>query len=223
MKAFRATALCIVVMALSVGRSAPAYAANSLNVTGPAALEGSFGLAVTMDGSTNKVFVRDSSPNDEHVYRATFLIDMNSLAMTDGDWHFIATFRAEPGGPDNNPSARNLMRILVRYRQGQTNPYKIRFVARNDNKTWNQPGGHSLPPSGVSTITVEWQAASGPGANDGFARFYRNGVLRAEATGLDNDEWAGIGSATLGIDQVDAGTVGTMYYDSFQSFRTLSP
>jgi len=200
---------------------APAIAQNSLSVTNAAAIDGTYGLEVTMDGSSNKAFVRDESPADEHVYRATFKIDMNNLAMTDGDWHYVATFRAEPGGPDSNPSARNLMRIIIRYREGQANPYKIRFVARNDNGTWNQPGGHSLPPSGSSTITVEWQAASAPGANDGFGRFYRNGVLRATASGLDNDTWAGIGSATLGVDQVDAGTSGSMYYDSFESFRTL--
>lgn len=219
----RALAVGALVTAIAVLWSAPAAAGNTLDVTAPAALEGSYGLAVTIDGSTNKAFVRDSSPVDEHVYRATFLIDMNNLTMTDLDWHFVATFRAEVGGPDAYPTPRNLMRILVRYRAGQANPFKIRFVARNDNMTWNQPGGHSLETSGVSVITVEWQAASGPGANDGFARFYRNGILRAEATGMDNDEWAGIGSATLGVDQIDAGTSGTMYYDGFESYRTLLP
>ena len=219
MKTLRIGVLCAALVTLAP--AVPANAQNSLAVTGAAAIDGSYGLAVTMDGSTNKVFVRDESPNDEHVYRATFKIDMNNLTMTDGDWHFVATFRAEPGGPDNYASARNLMRVLVRYREGQANPYKIRFVARNDNRTWNQPGGHSLPPAGSSTIMVEWQASSGPGNNDGFARFYRNGVLRATASNLDNDTWAGIGSATLGIDQVDAGTSGTMYYDSFESYRTL--
>jgi hypothetical protein len=203
---------------IAVTAAMPALAANSLDVTGAAAIDGAFGLAVTMDGSTNKAFVRDFTPDGETVYRATFKIDMNNLAMNTDDWHFIATFRA-----DDTTSARNLMRIIVRYKAGDINPYKIRFIARNDDKSWAQPGGHSLPTSGVSTITVEWQAATGPGANNGIGRFYRNGILRAQVTNLDNDTWNGIGSAQLGVDQVDPGTVGTIYYDSFESFRTLLP
>jgi hypothetical protein len=195
-----------------------ALANNTVAVTNAAALDGSFGLEVTMDGSTNNAHVRDLSPNDETTFRATFLFDANALTMTDGDWHFIATWRAEPGGPAGHPSPRNEMRLLVRFRQGQTNPYKIRIVCRNDNGTWAQPGGHSLPLNGSSELTVEWQAGA-DGA--GFCNFYRNGILRATTT-LDNDQRT-IGSSTLGVAGVDAGTSGSSYWDRFESFRTLLP
>ncbi len=210
-----------ILVVLGVVLASGAWASNTLSVTAGAAIEGNYGLQVTMDGTNTKAFVRDESPADESTYRATFLIDMNNLTMTDGDWHFIATFRAETD--DGYASARNLMRVLVRYRAGQTNPYKIRIVCRNDDRTWVQPGGHSLPTTGSSKITVEWQASSAPGANDGFCRFYRNDILRAQGTGIDSDVWHGIGSATIGVDQVDAGTIGSIHYDSFESYRTLSP
>lgn len=214
--------VALILSAMILAQGSAASANNTTAATPAAALEGNFGLEVTMDGSSNNAHVRDLSPTDEITFRATFLFDANALSMTDGDWHYIATWRAEPGGPANHPSPRNEMRLQVRYRAGQVNPYKIRIVCRHDSGFWAQPGGHSLPLSGVSVLTVEWQAASAPGANDGFCRFYRNGVLRAEATGLDNDERT-IGSSTLGVAQVDLGSIGSSYYDSFESYRDLGP
>ena len=175
------------------------------------------GLEVTMDGSGNNAHVRESDAhNIETVYTFEFKIDMNNLTMTDLDWHIIATGRREV------PSPRNVWRLLVRFREGQVNPYKIRVVCRNDSNAWNQPGGHSLPTSGVSDIKLEWQQSSGVDTNDGFCNFYRNGILRASTNTLDNDTHT-LGSLTLGVAQVDAGTVGSQYYDSVGTLRTIAP
>lgn len=222
---FKPTALAFVVLLAVVAMPGVATANNTVGVTSDAAIgtetsancPTGCGLEVTMDGSSNNAHVRESDAHSEEtIYSAEFLLDMNDLAMTDGDWHFVGTWRREI------PSAKNAMRVIVRYRAGQVNPYKIRIVCRNDNNSWTQPGGNSLPPNGSSTIKVEWQQSSGVDTNDGICRFYRNGVLRVEATNLDNDTYT-MGSATLGVAQVDAGTSGSQYYDSFVAMRSIEP
>ena len=230
MKSLRTLILALTIVVLS---GTAALANNSLVASQAAALEGSWGLAVTVDGSPNKADVRNycnggvsNCPNDETTYRFSFLIDMNNTAMDDFSIVRIATVRSRSGGP-MGLSNRNEAFVHVRYRDGQASPYKIRMACRRDDNTWAQLGGHSLPPSGVRRVTVEWQAASAPGANDGICRIYVNTsaqslILRAEDTGIDNDTRA-IGEIWMGVDRVPANMVGTFYYDSFESFRTLAP
>ena len=73
-------------------------------------------------------------------------------------------------------------------------------------------------------IEIDWQSATSAGANNGSLRLWIDGTSEATPTqtlsGIDND--------TLRIEQVqlgpqgviDAGTVGTYYFDAFVSRRT---
>lgn len=208
----------------------PALANNSIAASTAAAIDGTYGLAVTLDGSPNKADVRNlrpdnpgdpPGPNDETTYRASFKINMNDVVMNEDFTHNIFTMRALAGGPSGVDN-RNELRISVKWKGADVNPFKLRMSCRQDDKSWAYVGGHSLPRPGVRTITVEWQASSAPGANDGICRLYVNGVLRGERTDIDNDQRT-IGAVWMGVDGVRPGTIGTQYYDSFESFRTLSP
>lgn len=210
-----------ILLVLATVCATPALA-DSLAVTNAAAIDGNFGLAVTVDGSTNKANVQDYSPNDETVYRASFKIDMNNLVMAEGARHDIFIIRSAPGGP-LGLNHRNEAFLWAQYFGAQTNPYKINLVCRRDDGKWLWGGKTSLPPSGARTLMVEWEAASGPGANDGACRIYFNGNLKGALEVLDNDERA-VGSAWIGsVNRIDPATNGTMYFDSFESFRTLAP
>lgn len=231
--AHKKTVIYLAVCAALVVSALPATATNLVQVTGAAAIEGSFGLEAVLDGSTNKANVRNYCPGgpsdppgpcDEVEYRSSFLIDMNNLAMNDLDIFRIQTLRSRSGGP-LGLSNRNEAYVHVRYRVGQVNPYKIRMACRNDSGSWVQLDGHSLPPSGVRKVTVEWKAASAPGANDGACRLYVNtsaqaDILRSSSETVDNDERA-IGEVWLGPDRTAASMVGTYYMDSFESTRAV--
>lgn len=59
-----------------------AFAANTLTVTGGAALNGtSFGMSVNLDGTGNNVFVESQHPNNETHYRARFFLCPGGLNL----------------------------------------------------------------------------------------------------------------------------------------------
>jgi len=74
---------------------------------------------------------------------------------------------------------------------------------------------------------LEWQAASAPGANDGFLRMYKvtlsgGAVLKAWKEGIDNDTRV-VDSARLGLTSIPPAGTATLYMDSYESYRTLAP
>jgi hypothetical protein len=68
-------------------------------------------------------------------------------------------------------------------------------------------------------IEIEWQAASMPGANNGYMRLYVNNMLADEFLNLDNDTRT-ISEVSLGVSDIPAGTTGTVYFDTFDSHRS---
>jgi hypothetical protein len=71
----------------------------------------------------------------------------------------------------------------------------------------------------VALVGFDWQAASGPGANDGYLDFWLNEVQQGHLTGIDNDTWQ-VDHVRLGaIGVISANTSGTIYFDGFESRR----
>src|SRR6185369_7287414 len=68
-------------------------------------------------------------------------------------------------------------------------------------------------------IEIEWQAASTPGANNGYMRLYVTNMLADEFLNLDNDTRT-ISEVSLGVSDIPAGTTGTVYFDTFDSHRS---
>ncbi len=103
--------------------------------------------------------------------------------------------------------------IKVRFRGTATGGYEVNGWAQNDGSATIDLGWHPIS-NNWHVIEVEWQAASGAGANNGFATLWIDGVPYT-ASGLDNDTRL-IEQARLGpLYGIDTGTSGTEYFDAF--------
>lgn len=71
----------------------------------------------------------------------------------------------------------------------------------------------------MNLVEVQWRAASTPGGADGSAALLINGVLEARAPNLMNGQFD-VRSIQLGVMRApDAQTMGSLYFDTFESFR----
>lgn len=178
----------------------------TLAVTNDAAIGGStFGLKVQMT-DLNNCLVQDDSPTAETNYFVTFNL-RNNFTMAPGTAHIL--FRARtPAVP------AVFLAQAVRDFGGN---YVMYVVAYRDNGTATAALADFIP--GQHRMTIEWHAATGPGANNGSLRLYKGGSLKGQITGIDND--------TLQVDFVqmgafggiDATTSGEMHFDEFVSTR----
>jgi hypothetical protein len=215
--------------------------ANTLVVNNDAAQEGNFGLEITMEaGTTDPAYVRDNTPDGETIYRAQFWVDRSGgLFMSNAgnlSTRFV-TFRAADdnhnGGGTTVTVFRGIMgRLAV---DGPDGPrYSFRLGCRKDNGSFQYIGGIVLGELAQRKwVTVEFAAASSDGANDGLCRLYQGNQkyvanLVGQNTTMDNDlheiDWVHLGAISGFTDNPnDPDTVGPLYYDSFESFRSLLP
>lgn len=187
-------------------------ASAQMAVTTAAALEGTYGLQATHNGT---VYVEDTTPAAETHFLARFWFDANDYLMStvgsEGDT--IRIFQAH-----DTTTGIAILRIYMvrRLSAGGGQVYRIRTYTRRDDGSMAR--GENLSLANIPRhIELEWQASSAPGANDGFARLTRldTGQTR-ETTGVDNDTYA-IDLVRLGIFGGDGS--GTIYFDSYESFR----
>lgn len=222
--------LGIVAAVSLIALAGPAFASNNLAVTGAAAIDGSYGLAVTIDGDTpSAVYVEDDSPNNETTYRATFKVDMNNYVMMNSasTTERQSMFKIRDlDGTISNPLSANV-------RMGGDGYLKLYIKILDDdhpsgifvtNEATPRAFETNLPASGPVTITIEFQGSSSTGVNDGIVKLYKNGTLKRENTGLSFDT-ANVDRIQLGALGIRAGhhSSGTFYLDSFESYRTLTP
>ena len=180
---------------------------EALSVTSAAALVGSYGLRASIADNTHlPIYVRDDSPNGEAGYRARFHFDPNSIPMAAGDAHVI--FRGY-----TNTS------ITVSMEFGYINgSYQVRVNYINDNN-WIFFSNWLALSDAPHPIELEWQAATGAGANNGSLTVWIDGSQRARLTGIDNDTRP-IDYVLLGtLAGIDPGTRGAYSFDHFESFR----
>jgi hypothetical protein len=225
-----------------------AMAANNLTVTGSAALDGSYGLSVNIDGSDNlgDAYVVSDHPSGETVYRFSFKIHPGTLDMDVG----AAPFRYFLVGDGSMSGGTPPHFLFVYLMKAQSGLWRLQVNARQDDasfKEWDLalPLCDSADPNGsigCNTITsipiqVEWAASSAPGANDGYLKVGRSWDDGAsytsyiDITGLDNDEYV-VDAAWFGAifmangthnNPVGSDAAGSYYFDSFESYRTAAP
>lgn len=237
--------ICLTALACLV--SAGAAMGDSLSVTSTAAMggvadqtctgdamPGPCGLQVFHDNSS-VAFVEDQSPQNETVYRASFLFNPNNISP--GTKLRQNIFRAI--GPNPNPGVgscdmanlKNVGRVfLMIYRPTGTN-YAVFLQGLG-----NQCGERAtlrveLEPATPKRICIEMEhgnALSGrlaiaqvdianPCPTSGGAGWEE----RALSNGLTNIDRVRLG--TPGTNNFGAGESGDMYFDEFESFRTLAP
>lgn len=96
--------------------------------------------------------------------------------------------------------------------------YKLRPRIMKDNSSVVTGSKYTIS-NDWHVIELEWQGASAPAANDGFLSFWIDGVLMGTISGVDNDTHR-LDQARLGATSgLDAGTLGSMFFDQFESRR----
>ncbi len=229
----RTLTLVALVLAL-VAFAAPAKAANTLTVTGAAALEGSFGLSINIDGASNlnDTYVVTSHPTGETTYNIEFRVAPGSLTMdASAGLKFFLLGDIRKATPDRNFYFIYMMKQMDGWWSLQAN-------TRQDNGSfpaWQvpvkicHPTNPALLCSSIGTDGVlfryEWVASTGPGMNNGSLKVYRDGILARTFSGLDNDTqtveegWFGAIFMSNGTHNGGAAANGSMFFDSFVSTR----
>jgi YD repeat-containing protein len=135
--------------------------------------------------------------DDATFYRARFRFDASSLSMAGGD--SFQLFRGLSG------TSTAVVRVELRYASGQLS---LRAGLVDDGTTWSSTAWRPVS-EGAHTVEIDWQAASGDGAGDGYVYLWVDGEPSAEAWGIDNDTRR-VDLAQLGaVSGIDSGTRGT--------------
>jgi hypothetical protein len=195
--------------------------AAGLAVLAAAALEGSYGLAVTVP-SSGAAFVRNDAPNHEDAYHARFRLDPRGFggrrSRLEGRIEEAVLFV----GKDELSGSAPFEIVLRRSAEGLA----LEARAAVDG---------AAPATGVLRISDEphvievgWLRASDTGSSDGMLVVRPDGHTGLNLAGLDNDD-----DVTSGIDFVEWGLSvpsdrpgspppGSVHLDSFASWRVLA-
>jgi len=179
---------------------------GDLLVTEAAALDGAFGLDASIDG-TAPLYVTDSSPVAEREYRARFIFDPNSLAMLDGRSHSI--FQALAG------ASRAVARVELRRKSGN---YELRSGILSESSGWVNTSWWYISDA-PQVIEIEWGASDSVDAPNGLLTLWINEIQFETQGGIRNDGQQ-VDLVRLGaVAGIDSGTLGSMYFDAFESRR----
>ena len=206
-----------IVGAVSVFGASSVMAANTVDVNMGAAIDGTYGLEVGVDGSPNVAFVQDDSPAGETVYRAQFWVDRNTPTIANRDAYKIFKGVMDTGNKKN---------ILIKLKRGKDGNFYVYAFCQTDSNTWTWADKGMQFKDKATGVMIEWQASSAPGADDGFLRMYKvtltDTVLKGSRTGIDNDTKV-VDAARLGLTSAPPAGTASLYFDSFESYRTLAP
>ncbi len=199
-----------------------ASAQNTLYVDGAAAMNGTtYGMVTALDGSSNAIYVEDDTPLDETIYRASFMFDPNSFTMTQGASRMAIIFIRDLNPAGGMPAGGMIRIELVK----KNDKYRVLGKIKKNNGLWvktNTPGqGWLVLGDEPRRITLEYVSGSG----DGLIRLDRGDGTMVENTGINNSFW-NVDNIRMGAPRLMTGVAsfsGTMYFDEFESFRTLAP
>jgi hypothetical protein len=190
-----------------------ALAGGEKIVRAAAAHGGSYGLQAVID-DTQDVYVYDEAAADETYARAEFSLDPNGLNMNSGDYFYVLD------GEDLQQFTKT-WRLSLHYSDGT---YKLRLKVKGDDGNYSYTGAYAISDA-WHKVSVEWQAASAAGANDGGAILRIDDTVVETLGWLDNDTYT-IGGSTLGATYLDATTTlpgrfaaGTLLLDDFELWR----
>ena len=228
--------ILVLVAAALLLTAGAAFGANSIDVNNAAAMGpdnggtacsgGNCGLEIIFDGSVNVAKVVDDTPADESLYRAEFYMNFDNLTMGDGT--FFVAMRAT-----DLDLFRSAFQILVTRkfnifrlsgRAGTNNPAVFRITPRI-----NISDG-----DGEILMRAEWEQSPAPATPGGefTLTIVDCGGCASEGQSVNTTDFHGVGANnnSVGVDDLHAGAVGnipgtnngSMYFDEFASFRTLS-
>lgn len=215
MRAIRMTLIVAAVFALA----GTAMADNSVYVDASAAMNGTnYGLVLNLDGTTTNTFVEDQTPADETVYRASFWFDPNTLSMSNTDKFVVFLARTS--------TFKNILRLQFNYLNGN---YRVRLQVLKNNESWADCRLNGDTGTRFITITDDptWITIESVFGNNtvSVARVTANGVTHYK-DGYQSANWS-VDRIRMGgprMPQAQGGPfTGMVYFDEFESFRTLAP
>jgi chitodextrinase len=179
---------------------------GDLSVNSASALTGNYGLQAVINDN-NPIYLTDDTPSAEPRYRARFYFDPNSIAMADRDAFVLLH------GYGNN----SVMVLRLEFRVFKGN-YQLRAAVRNDGNGWTSSSWTNVGDM-PHFVELDWNAATGIGANNGGLTLWIDGVQSALLSAIDNDTRR-IDSIQIGaVADIDTSTRGTYYVDAFESRR----
>lgn len=201
-----------------------AMAENTLQVVPEAAMNGTnYGLKVMIDqGSLDEAYVQSDHPQAESHFRVSFWLDVTNLDLpvspaVNKKFVFMKFYRDAPA-----PQQHTFVYIA---RNNADTAWRIALLVRKDSEAFRQIGAVYLsdngPPTQPQFIEIEYQQASAVGANDGIARLWRNGVLKMEATNVQNATW-NVDTVRVGLPpghKLGPLASGFFYFDEYVSTR----
>lgn len=187
--------------------SASATNGGNLVVTTTAALVGGRGMQVRIVNNT-AMYLTDDRPAAEARYRARFYFDPNTIAMSNGNAHYIFY-----GYTTGNTTV--VLRLEFRF---STPNYQLRAALLTDAGSWRTGAWVTLSDA-PQVVEFDWRAATAVGANNGGLTLWLDGTQVTALTGVDNDTRR-LERIRLGpVAGLDTGTRGAYFLDAFEARR----
>jgi len=171
---------------------------GDLSVSMQSATVGTYGMQAVIDDN-HEILVYDDTPNNEKHYSARFYFDPNSIQITSQDGFYLFA---------SSDTAACL------YFEQQGDHYSLDICGKDDAGTWLE-NDSILIADEWQAVEIEWQAATTPGANDGYIKLYIGDQLADSIENIDNDLLS-IADVSWGASDVITAS-GTMYFDAFES------
>lgn len=171
----------------------------NLSVNPNAALAGSYGMQVAINGTTG-IYVRDDSPAAEFRYRARFYFNPNSISMATGDYTYPL---------EGRDTANNIV-LRVQFKRSSTG-YQLAARAYDSVlANWVSTPLVNIS-NAMHVVELDW-------GNDGHLNFWVDGAQQGSLTGINNAIY-NIDSVRLGATYITASVAGSYYIDAFESRR----
>ncbi|MCH9646985.1 MAG: hypothetical protein K0U98_02035 [Deltaproteobacteria bacterium] len=209
--------LMIAIAAILVLGASPIFA-STLAVTNAAAMTGSFGLEITVDGTPNTIALVEArgsagaGPTQETHHLARFEYDPNGLTMNNVTWFQLFNLRGQ------NIVAPGEISISRIYTIRKNNLYRLYAMCKFNNNVERYTTRINV--SGPVTVELDWTAGTLADPNNGCCLTVVGSgtVCRNDV----NNSAHRIDAARLGLvgnDGLLLPNAGSYYLDTYESFR----
>jgi len=176
---------------------------GDLAVSSSAEVEGAYGLLATVD-DTNAIYVEDTSPPNDKLFRLRFYLNADNLTMATNDEFDLVPIASSTG---NNHAYITLLNAA--------GSKSVKFWIRDDSWTWSSTSAYALS-AGWNRVEID-MGHYADANNWGFGDLYLNGSLKESLANIYSPSWD-ITSYRIGATGgIDAGTSGSFYVDAIQA------
>ncbi len=175
---------------------------SDITVTGGAAMVGTYGMQIAMDGTITDIFGHKSLSLGTNELRFRFYFDINDLSMADGDKFHLLDISTDSSGRFG----------YVNFRYTTAGGFEVSVVAWTDADAGI--GNVWFAITGEHYIEVYFKRETADTQADGVMTWWVDGSQKGTDTDVDNyNIWSTVDEFTLGGNDIDAGTSGNPYYD----------